>query len=99
MPYVSRVSGKLQGTATATPLVWGGGPSFLTGHFGPWSNQQDLFCWKDEFSKVFCRHIFKVGAYYSRNKKCDETCADYGQMWCNGSENYTGSIRAVWSGW
>jgi hypothetical protein len=98
MPYVYPVSGKLHGTATATPLVWGGGPSGLTGHFGPWSNQQDLFSWKDDFSKVVGRHSFKVGAYYSRNKKDEETGADYGQMWGGGGQTGSGYNGAVWSG-
>src|SRR5258706_1002094 len=98
MPYVYPVSGKLHGTATATPLVWGGGPSGLTGHFGPWSNQQDLFSWKDDFSKVVGRHSFKVGAYYSRNKKDEETGADYGQMWGGGGQTASGYNGAVWSG-
>ena len=98
MPYAYPVSGKLHGTATATPLVWGGGPSGLTGHFGPWSNQQDLFTWKDDFSKVTGRHTFKVGAYYSRNKKDEETGADYGQMWGGGGQTASGYNGAVWSG-
>ncbi len=42
-PYVYPATGKLHGTATASPLNWGGGPSGLTGHFGPWNNAQDLF--------------------------------------------------------
>ncbi len=98
MPYAYPVSGKLHGTATATPLVWGGGPSGLTGHFGPWSNQQDLFTWKDDFSKVTGRHTFKVGAYYSRNRKDEETGADYGQMWGGGGQTASGYNGAVWSG-
>src|SRR5258706_2010902 len=98
MPYAYPVSGKLHGTATATPLVWGGGPSGLTGHFGPWSNQQDLFTWKDDFSKVTGRHTFKVGAYYSRNKKDEETGADYGQMWGGGGQTGSGYNGAVWAG-
>jgi hypothetical protein len=80
-PYVYPASGKLHGSATASPLNWGGGPSGLTGHFGPWNNAQDLFTWKDDFSKVVGRHIFKTGVSYSRNKKDEETGADYGQLW------------------
>jgi hypothetical protein len=98
MPYAYPASGKLHGTGTATPLVWGGGPSGLTGHFGPWSNQQDLFTWKDDFSKVVGRHSLKVGAYYSWNKKDEETGADYGQLWGNGGQTASGYNGSVWSG-
>src|SRR6267143_3330110 len=88
-PYVYPASGKLHGSATASPLNWGGGPSGLTGHFGPWNNAQDLFTWKDDFSKVVGRHIFKTGVSYSKNKKNEETGADYGQLW--GASNETGA--------
>jgi hypothetical protein len=88
-PYVYPASGKLHGSATASPLNWGGGPSGLTGHFGPWNNAQDLFTWKDDFSKVVGRHIFKTGVSYSHNKKDEETGADYGQLW--GGSNETGA--------
>ena len=88
-PYVYPATGKLHGTATASPLNWGGGPSGLTGHFGPWHNEQDLLTWKDDFSKVIGRHSFKTGMLYSTNKKNEETGADYGQLW--GGSNETGA--------
>jgi len=89
MPYVYPVSGKLHGADTASPLNWGGGPSGLTGHFGPWNNAQDLFTWKDDFSKVMGRHILKIGGSFSKNKKDEETGGEYGQLW--GGPNETGA--------
>src|SRR5216683_2245347 len=74
-------SGKLHGAGTAEPLCWCGGPANLMGHFGPWANGQDLFTWKDDFSKVVGRHVFKTGVYYSKNKKDEETGSDNGGLW------------------
>ncbi len=74
-------SGKLHGAGTAEPLCWCGGPSNFIGHFGPWANGQDLFTWKDDFSKVVGRHVFKTGVYYSKNKKDEETGSDNGGLW------------------
>jgi len=88
-PYAFPASGKLHGNATATPLGWGGGPSGIIGHFGPWNNAQDLFTWKDDFSRVVGRHSVKIGALYGTNKKDEETGGEYGQLW--GGANGTGA--------
>ena len=74
-------SGKLHGAGTAEPLCWCGGPANLMGHFGPWNNGQDLFTWKDDYSKVMGKHILRAGIYYSKNKKDEETGADNGGLW------------------
>jgi len=92
-PYVYPASGKLHGTATATPLNWGGGPSGLTGHFGPWNNAQDLFTWKDDYSRAMGRHSLKVGGLFSANKKNEETGGEYGQLWGGGGETGAGYIN------
>ncbi len=86
-------SGKLHGAATAEPLCWCGGPSNFVGHFGPWANGQDLYTWKDDFSKVMGRHTLKAGVYYSKNKKDEETGSDNGGLW-----GATGHGTSQWNG-
>ena len=52
-------------------------------NIAPWDNGQDLWIWKDDFSKTYREHTFKFGALYSSNKK-DEICcssADTPQFW------------------
>jgi hypothetical protein len=86
-------SGKLHGAATAEPLCWCGGPSGFIGHFGPWNNGQDLYTWKDDFSKVKGKHLMKFGVYYSKNKKDEETGSDNGGLW-----GATGHGTSQWNG-
>lgn len=87
-------SGKLHGAGTAEPLCWCGGPANLMGHFGPWNNGQDLFTWKDDFSKVMGKHILRAGIYYSKNKKDEETGADNGGLW-----GPTGTGHGIGNNW
>lgn len=91
-------SGKLHGAATASPLCWCGGESGLIGHFGPWNNGEDLYTWKDDFSKVMGKHILKTGIYYGKNKKDEETGSDFGGLWGNGYSGAPGYGTNVWSG-
>src|SRR6266404_4948134 len=92
-PTVFPQSGKLHGAGTAEPLCWCGGPANLMGHFGPWNNGQDLFTWKDDYSKVMGKHILRAGIYYSKNKKDEETGADNGGLW-----GPTGHGTSQWNG-
>jgi hypothetical protein len=39
---------------------------------GPWNNIQDLYVWKDDFSRVIGEHSVKIGGLYSRNKKDED---------------------------
>src|SRR5215472_8483252 len=94
-PTVFPQSGKLHGAGTAEPLCWCGGPANLMGHFGPWHNGQDLLTWKDDFSKVKGKHLLKLGVYYSKNKKDEETGADNGGLW---GPTGTGHGTAQWNG-
>ena len=94
-PTVFPQSGKLHGAGTAEPLCWCGGPASLIGHFGPWHNGQDLFTWKDDYSKVIGRHVLRAGIYYSRNKKDEETGADNGGLW---GPTGTGHGTSQWNG-
>jgi hypothetical protein len=55
------------------PTLWAtdGYGSLL--HFAPWSNAEDLFIWKDDFSKVRGSHDLKVGGLFSHNSKDEDT--------------------------
>jgi hypothetical protein len=90
-------SGKLHGAGTSEPICWCGGlfGSNVIGHFGPWHNGQDLFTWKDDYSKVMGKHILRAGIYYSKNKKDEETGADNGGLW---GPTGTGHGNAQWNG-
>jgi len=39
---------------------------------GPWNNIQDLYVWKDDFSKVFGNHSIKIGGLFSNNRKDED---------------------------
>ena len=42
-------------------------------HGAPWSNKEDLFIWKDDFSHVVGAHDFRVGGLFSHNIKNEDT--------------------------
>src|SRR5882672_1452946 len=48
---------------------WGGGGYPNLWHQAPWQNHEDLFIWKDDFSKVSGPHDLKFGALVSHNIK------------------------------
>ena len=58
--------------ATVPSLFWGPGGYDTLWHQAPWSNQQDLLIWKDDFSKVIGSHDTKFGVLFSRNVKREE---------------------------
>ncbi len=61
------------GNDSAVPsLFWGPGGYDTLWHQAPWSNQQDLLIWKDDFSKVIGSHDTKFGVLFSRNVKREE---------------------------
>src|SRR5216683_2334686 len=68
-----------------------GAPAGLIGIISPWQNRQDLFVWKDDFSKVSGKHTFKAGFLYSRNAKDEEVGDEGGEFW---GEAPTGSPAA-----
>ena len=53
----------------APPLFWGPGGYDTLWHQSPWNNREDLFIWKDDFSKVIGNHELKLGALFSHNLK------------------------------
>jgi hypothetical protein len=67
-------SGKFEGTKIGYPGFWGGcGVDCATGDNlwtqAPWHNNENLYVLKDDFSKVFKNHTFKVGFLVSNNQK------------------------------
>ncbi|HMK31479.1 MAG TPA: carboxypeptidase regulatory-like domain-containing protein [Terriglobales bacterium] len=73
-PTFFPLSDKLQGSKMGYPGFWGGcGPDCATGSNlwtqAPWHNNQQLMIWKDDFSKVWRNHTFKVGVLVSNNQK------------------------------
>src|SRR5207302_11140229 len=51
------------------PTNWGADGYPTLWHQAPWQNHEDLFIWKDDFSKVSGSHDFKFGALVSHNIK------------------------------
>jgi hypothetical protein len=58
--------------ANVPSLMWGGGGYENIWHEGPWQNHEDLWSWKDDFSKVLGSHDLKFGALYSHNIKNEQ---------------------------
>lgn len=55
--------------ATVPSLFWGPGGYNDLWHQAPWTNHEDLFIWKDDFTKVLGSHDLKFGVLFSRNVK------------------------------
>lgn len=53
-------------------VMWGPGGYDNIWHQAPWTNHEDLFVWKDDFSKVMGSHELKFGALYSHNIKNEQ---------------------------
>jgi Carboxypeptidase regulatory-like domain len=90
MPTVYPLSGKLHSDQLPTAICW---CSTFFGVQSPWANRQDLYTWKDDFSKVVGKHTFKVGMLYGRNAKDEEQGDEAGGMW-----GATGYQKVDWGG-
>jgi hypothetical protein len=85
MPRLFPFTDKIHGTQAAEPVMWDGNTrSGLLGIISPWQNRQDLFAWKDDFSKVAGKHTFKAGFLYTRNAKDEEVGDEGGELWAGG---------------
>jgi hypothetical protein len=51
------------------PTLWAADGYAALWHQAPWTNQEDLYIWKDDFSKVKGSHDLKFGALFSHNIK------------------------------
>jgi hypothetical protein len=82
------------------PLFWGpvGGGGYDTlWHQAPWTNHEDLFTWKDDFSKVAGAHDLKFGVFYGRGIKNEPAAGASGgnePYAINGCGNKTGNCIA-----
>ncbi|HET9712363.1 MAG TPA: carboxypeptidase regulatory-like domain-containing protein [Pyrinomonadaceae bacterium] len=54
------------------PTLWGAGGYPALWHQAPWINEEDLFIWKDDFSKVTGPHDLKFGVLFSNNRKNEQ---------------------------
>jgi hypothetical protein len=59
-------------TANVPSVMWGSGGYTDIWHQAPWQNHEDLWVWKDDFSKVMGAHELKFGALYSHNIKNEQ---------------------------
>lgn len=94
MPLIFPTSGKIHSTQLPEQICW---CSNYIGTIGPWSNRQDLYTWKDDFSLVSGKHTFKLGILYDRNSKDEEQGDEAGGMW--GAAGYNGSLSGPGFGW
>jgi hypothetical protein len=78
MPTVYPLSGKMHANQLPTAICW---CSTYFGIQSPWANRQDLYTWKDDFSKVTGKHTFKFGVLYARNAKDEEQGDEAGGLW------------------
>lgn len=78
MPLIFPISGKTHANQMPEQICW---CSEYLGALGPWSNRQDLFTWKDDFSLAMSKHTFKMGVLYDRNAKDEEQGDEAGGMW------------------
>ena len=58
--------------ANVPSVMWGPGGYDNIWHQAPWTNHEDLWSWKDDFSKVVGNHELKFGALYSHNIKNEQ---------------------------
>ncbi|HEX6183950.1 MAG TPA: carboxypeptidase regulatory-like domain-containing protein [Pyrinomonadaceae bacterium] len=76
------------------PTNWGGGGYPALWHQAPWANEEDLFIWKDDFSKVAGSHELKFGGLVSHNKKEEQAVgANEFAQYC-GTDSRTGNFVA-----
>ena len=94
MPLIFPTSGKLHTNQLPQQICW---CSTYIGDIGPWSNRQDLFTWKDDFSMAMNKHTFKAGILYDKNAKDEEQGEEAGGMW--GAAGYNGSLSGPGFGW
>lgn len=59
-------------SANVPSVQWGPGGYNDIWHQAPWQNHEDLWSWKDDFSKVAGAHELKFGGLYSHNIKNEQ---------------------------
>ncbi|HJQ23580.1 MAG TPA: carboxypeptidase regulatory-like domain-containing protein [Blastocatellia bacterium] len=80
---------------TGLPTVGWGGQGYPTlWHQAPWQNHEDLWIWKDDFSKAMGAHSLKFGALVSHNIKNEEPNGGSGLYTVQTSTGRTGNYIA-----
>src|SRR5205085_9936528 len=80
---------------TGLPTVgWGPGGYPTLWHQAPWQNHEDLFIWKDDFSKVAGKSDLKFGALVSHNIKNELAQGANGIAQFCGTNTHTGNAIA-----
>jgi hypothetical protein len=76
------------------PTFWGADGYPALWHQAPWANHEDLFIWKDDFSKVQGSHDLKFGGLVSHNIKNEQANgANAFAQFC-GTNTHTGNAIA-----
>src|ERR1043166_4027804 len=76
------------------PTNWGAGGYPALWHQAPWQNHEDLFIWKDDFSKVSGPHDLKFGGLVSHNIKNELAQGANGIAQYCGTDSRTGNAIA-----
>ncbi len=76
------------------PTLWGGGGYPALWHQAPWHNEEDLFIWKDDFSKVAGTHDLKFGAVFSNNRKNEQAGGPNSAYQICQTDDRTGNVIA-----
>jgi hypothetical protein len=76
------------------PTFWGADGYPALWHEAPWHNTEDLFIWKDDFSKVMGSHEVKLGGLFSHNKKIEQANGANGFAQYCGTNSRTGNAIA-----
>src|SRR5947207_1075661 len=76
------------------PTFWGADGYPALWHQAPWQNHEDLFIWKDDFSKVSGSHDLKFGALVSHNIKNELAQGANGIAQFCGTNSRTGNAIA-----
>jgi hypothetical protein len=98
-------AGKYLGTHVGYPVFWGGlgngANSQNLWNMGPWHNNEELYSAKDDFSKVYGAHSFKVGFLATNNKKNElsgGSSAEAPNYWgANANNTGNGTFNALWN--
>lgn len=76
------------------PTFWGGDGYAALWHQAPWNNYEDLYIWKDDFSKVMGSHDIKLGGLFSHNIKNEQNNGANGIYQICGTNSRTGNLIA-----
>ncbi|HVF44023.1 MAG TPA: hypothetical protein VM936_13460, partial [Pyrinomonadaceae bacterium] len=76
------------------PTFWGADGYPALWHEAPWQNSEDLFIWKDDFTKAAGSHDIKIGGLVSHNKKVEQRIGGNEFAQFCGTNSHTGNAIA-----